>query len=441
MKHTRWLALLLAGTCPLLAAPARAQPPRSGPQRTFVPLPPDGDFQEILSSKLKALAPAGGGLNDLESLRKLLGKGGTDLDSLRKMFPGLKLGQKDIDPKLREKLGHLLDRDRKDPKLPADARKALEQLLKKPPAPPPASHKQQPVPPGPQDPPGAPPKPPSDRQRPAGPGPGQGPQRPGPPPEDDWQEKMTEWFAKWAHRLEGSGLGEKLQNSRSWQEGIRELENLHALGGGGKFRLPGAELGKLGDPLRLLKDFRLSLPNLDRLKPNNLSLPSLPRPDLSVNLPRLDLGAPSSGGGLPGLPDQDSGLALLNALLWGALGVLLGLLLWWLLRAGPLQRRPGPEGWRLGPWPVDPAHVGTRADLVRAFEHLALLRLGQDARAWNHRDIAAGLGTDAAQAQAADELARLYEQARYAPGDGPLPAPDLDAARRNLCLLAGVATA
>jgi hypothetical protein len=38
-------------------------------------------------------------------------------------------------------------------------------------------------------------------------------------------------------------------------------------------------------------------------------------------------------------------------------------------------------------------------------------------------------------------LAALYEQARYAPGDEPLAARDLDSARRNLSLLAGVATA
>src|SRR4051794_20975559 len=100
MKHTRWLALLLAGAWPILAAaPARAQPSRRGPEGTYVPLPPDGDFQQILSVKLKALAPAGGPLNDprlLERLRKLLGQQGKDLESLRKMFPQLKPGQKDL---------------------------------------------------------------------------------------------------------------------------------------------------------------------------------------------------------------------------------------------------------------------------------------------------------------------------------------------------------
>jgi hypothetical protein len=46
-----------------------------------------------------------------------------------------------------------------------------------------------------------------------------------------------------------------------------------------------------------------------------------------------------------------------------------------------------------------------------------------------------------ARQQAATELARLYEQARYAPQDDTLSAEDLAAARRDLCFLAGVGAA
>jgi hypothetical protein len=101
-------------------------------------------------------------------------------------------------------------------------------------------------------------------------------------------------------------------------------------------------------------------------------------------------------------------------------------------------------GWRLGPWPVAPAAVATRRELVAAFEYLALLCLGPDARARHHLDLADRLGggaDDPQRRRAAGELAHLYEQARYAPDDEPLTPDDLTAARRDLCLLAGVAAA
>ena len=99
------------------------------------------------------------------------------------------------------------------------------------------------------------------------------------------------------------------------------------------------------------------------------------------------------------------------------------------------------DAWKLGPWPVDPAKVATRQDLVRAFEYLALLKLGRTARSWNHLEMAAGLAGNPGEPadkrrQAADHLAVLYERARYAPGDEPLADEDVNAARRHLCLLA-----
>jgi hypothetical protein len=99
----------------------------------------------------------------------------------------------------------------------------------------------------------------------------------------------------------------------------------------------------------------------------------------------------------------------------------------------------GRAAWRLGPWPVDPAQINTREELIRAFEYLSLLRFGRPARSWNHRAIARRLG-DQSQ-QAAEHLAGLYEKARYAPPADPLPEDELREARRDLCLLAGVAHA
>jgi hypothetical protein len=91
----------------------------------------------------------------------------------------------------------------------------------------------------------------------------------------------------------------------------------------------------------------------------------------------------------------------------------------------------------LGPWPVDPARIGTREQLVQAFEYLALLLLGSPARTANHRDIADSLGATPEQGQAANQLASLYEKARYDPVPGELMPADLAAARHDLLLLAG----
>jgi hypothetical protein len=95
---------------------------------------------------------------------------------------------------------------------------------------------------------------------------------------------------------------------------------------------------------------------------------------------------------------------------------------------------------------VDPAQVATRQDLIRAFEYLSLLRLGPAARSWNHRAIAARLSAEPSDAAAerrcaAAHLAGLYERARYAPPGDPLPDGEVRDARRDLCLLAGVAAA
>jgi hypothetical protein len=82
--------------------------------------------------------------------------------------------------------------------------------------------------------------------------------------------------------------------------------------------------------------------------------------------------------------------------------------------------------------------VISRADVIRAFEYLAFIRLGEAARSWNHLELAAALAGDVPETrQAAGTIAGLYEQARYAPGDEPLSAEALVAARRSLDLLAG----
>jgi hypothetical protein len=114
----------------------------------------------------------------------------------------------------------------------------------------------------------------------------------------------------------------------------------------------------------------------------------------------------------------------------------------WRFKGG--QRGKDRSGWRPGPWPVSPTAVATRRDLVRAFEHLALLCLGRAAYHYHHLELAERLGALSGGPQcrqAAAELASLYEQARYAPEEGPLSNDEVTAARRDLCFLAGVAAA
>lgn len=91
------------------------------------------------------------------------------------------------------------------------------------------------------------------------------------------------------------------------------------------------------------------------------------------------------------------------------------------------------------PWPVNPAGVADRAALVKAFEYLSVLLCGDAARVWNHRTIAAALRAKVVGADGvAEELAGLYELARYTPATEPFPESALAAARRCLCHLAGV---
>jgi hypothetical protein len=165
--------------------------------------------------------------------------------------------------------------------------------------------------------------------------------------------------------------------------------------------------------------------------------------DLSWNLPQSvpmpDLSFSSSPSQAAGSGPVGSGPEL--AFLGLAALILGGIAAWGLYRRqGAAASQAASNGWQLGPWPVDPAAVASREDLVRAFEYLSLLRLGPEARTWNHRTIAANLGGDRPdQDRAAGKLAGLYEQARYAPAAEPLPDAALQEARRELSFLGGVA--
>ncbi len=177
------------------------------------------------------------------------------------------------------------------------------------------------------------------------------------------------------------------------------------------------------------------LPNLDGIR-----LDTLWR-DIREAAPRLDVSfSPPSFSG-PSMPSgEDFGPILLGIALLGAIGF--GFFL--LARSRGWSAGPRGDGWRLGPWPVAPAAVRTRDDVVKAFEYLALLLLGRQVSASNHLDIAKQLATrdqTGQGRQAAGELAELYEHARYAPPEETLSDAEMESARRDLTFLAGVAAA
>jgi hypothetical protein len=163
----------------------------------------------------------------------------------------------------------------------------------------------------------------------------------------------------------------------------------------------------------------------------------------SVSWPKAEP-TPSTPAGLvsAALPMPDSGPEGGQEIVLVCLAsVTAGFVAWGMLRRrGLLGWSAADRGRALGPWPVRPEAVGTRHDLVRAFEYLAVLRLGPAARSQNHREIAERLGAaDVRQRGAAERLAALYEQARYAPPEEELPTEDLAAARAALTHLAGAA--
>jgi hypothetical protein len=161
-----------------------------------------------------------------------------------------------------------------------------------------------------------------------------------------------------------------------------------------------------------------------------------PLPSLSsISGPSVSLRAAPSADGDGWLPASFSLLML---------GVLI--LLLYKRGFGAKSSRESGEGeeWRLGSWPVPPGAVSTRQDVIRAFEYLALLCFGPAAAACHHHQLAQRLAepdSNPGRRQAAEMLAWLYEQARYAPAAETLSAEQLSDARHAICLLAGVTAA
>jgi hypothetical protein len=259
------------------------------------------------------------------------------------------------------------------------------------------------------------------------------------------QEETRQRLLEWSKRFEN--LASKMEESPALQQALRDLSRaaLDLRNNGADSSAPPIDK-QLADLSRWTRDTggwvqdswgslkKLDLPSIPRVPwpatslPDVKTLPSMPSVP-SVGLPR---GFGSVSG--PSAASGKTGLVLVCLVLFAVIG-------WKVLRL--LRARRGQSGaadWQLGPWPMNPAQIASRADLVRTFEYLSLLCCGYEARSWNHLQIARQLGGNAAERRrAALELAALYEHARYAPEDEALTVEKLATARRDLCFLAGVA--
>jgi hypothetical protein len=241
---------------------------------------------------------------------------------------------------------------------------------------------------------------------------------------------LNKWLREWADQVDDTKLGDWLRDSPSFQKGILDLKTLNQFDGSGSLWGP----GQLPEHLRWTEKINLNLGEGILAKWNNISLPEMPQ----VNLPHVDferwslpaLRLPAVGG--------PRSVSILDVLLWGVVIGIAVIVGWRLVGRIGSVASSHTEGDVLGPWPVDPAHIATRTQLIKGFDYAALLLLGGEARSWNHQAIARALAGNSAHAAAARELARLYEQARYTAGPEQLSDAQQAVARRHLCLFAGV---
>jgi hypothetical protein len=421
-----WLAAVLAAA---LTSTASAQPPGPASHRPLGdPLPSSEAAERAMADRLRQLELSRNDSRELQDLaRRVLGD--DFLEQLKEIDPDQleklkeKIGQGGAvanDPALQSLLKQVLEkRQAGGQPMKQKDKELLKRLQEEPNTPDPRTTS----PDTPRTAPGTAGNPPANGSTPSGPAPAA---HQGSPSWAQWQEDINAWFQ---NRM--SDLPERLGrylNDTGGGDALRQV--LRSVGQDGDAGLP-TEVSQraqdLADSLSGLKKYLPhegpQFPDVRDLVPN-VRLPAVPS---------VDTGS---------VPATLSGAGKAEWGLWLIVLAVLGVTLWRVLAAR--RAAEAAAGWRLGPWPVAPATVATRRDLVAAFEYLALLCLGPAARACNHLDLAARLGgqtPDAERRRAAGELAHLYEQARYAPDDDLLSPDDLAAARRDLCLLAGVAAA
>lgn len=233
-------------------------------------------------------------------------------------------------------------------------------------------------------------------------------------------------LAAWAERMNKNRLAEPLRNSAAVNGLLNDLTKagLESAKSGRTGEGLDAQLSQWQEYLQTARDWLPDeVPSALRERLNSLDLPT---PDFSA--PHFD--APAGLGRLPA--PAISGIAdLLQYAAYIAAAVAAFVLLRRLRPpAGVASRRRSELVASL-----DADTLANGADLIRAFETLALLRHGEPARTWHHRATAAGFAAD--ERDAADRLAGLYESTRYAPEQSEPTADQLAAARRDLARLTG----
>jgi hypothetical protein len=254
----------------------------------------------------------------------------------------------------------------------------------------------------------------------------------GPKPLEPKEDPLAKVAEKAMEQAERTKVGEWLRGSEAWKQAFRDLRGLGQRPDANGLK-DSAWLGKLGitpDKVVSLTDNtlqrlrQLPRPNMERWRWERPvpGLGNLPTPDLTA--PRLPtLNSPS----WPSLGTAATWLLLLAFLLAAA---------WQLRRWTGRKRAKDDHRAGLGPWPVRPEAVATRAELVQAFDYLALWSLGLGVKTWNHRAVVERWAElSPSSTSAAHALAALYEIARYTEGEEALPDAVREQARRSLLQL------
>ncbi len=245
-------------------------------------------------------------------------------------------------------------------------------------------------------------------------------------PKEDPLAKIAEQALK---QTEKTKLGEWLRDSPAWKRAFEDLR--------GSIGDPNAPRWQLEDWQAGLLDpegdgWQLGARTLEHLR--NVPRPDLERFGWELSTPDVDTSdIPTPDLGAPGVPSLSQGTTWI-------LFILLCLLVGWRLLRWNKRKTPGAQARPdLGPWPIRPEAVATRADLVRAFDYLALWTLGLAVASWNHHAVARRWREQAPGCAAtAQALALLYEQARYTAGADALTETERVLARRSLLQIAEV---
>ena len=241
---------------------------------------------------------------------------------------------------------------------------------------------------------------------------------PAAPKSQTLDQRLGRWLADWLQNEDTGGrLVEMMRDSPGFKDALDDLlRSMREVDGGWQPDLP--DMPNQFDPPRLPRIGELPKLGVPDLSGAAGWMPKMPRLEMPrFTLPQfLNLSSPE-------LPDLGGDWPQILVAVVLVVGLLAAMRIWATTSSAAANRALLPV----------PAAIATRAQLLQAFEALALNRFGDEARPWNHRLVAHRFGGG----PAIESLTRLYEQARYAPGDAPLSAGDRESANRSLTQLAG----